>query len=84
MKTKLFIHQSNSYRPKQIILDHEHSEQIRAQRDKRAAMRQHQRQWDYFKGNLTYLFSLFKEALAFVIVAAFLITVLTAFIFSLN
>lgn len=63
MKTELFIHQRNSYRPKRIILDPEHSEQIRAQRDERAAMRQHKRQWDYFKGNLMYFFPCLKKLL---------------------
>lgn len=81
MKKDLLIYQRNSYRPKRITLDYNRAAQIKAQRDKRATMRENERQWSYFKGKLMYLFSLFKESVAFIIVAAFLITFLTAIIF---
>lgn len=81
MKKDLLIYQRNSYRPKRITLDYNRAAQIKAQRDKRATMRKNERQWSYFKGKLMSLFSLFKESVAFIIVAAFLITFLTAIIF---
>lgn len=81
MKRNLLIYQDNSYRPKRITLDDNHAAQIKAQRDERASMREHERQRSYFKGKLMSLFSLFKESVAFIIVAAFLITFLTAIIF---
>lgn len=84
MKTELLIHTKNAYRPRRIILDHEQAAQIRANRDDRAAKRERERQWNYFKNSLVYFFSVYKEAIVFMIIASFLITILTAFIFILE